>query len=783
MKSLIQLSVTLVRVFALVAVLAFGSISSMIVFSQVAGGSANAAVVRSVNVVGNQRVDADTVRSYVTVKPGRNFNSFDTDESLQALFATGLFADVRISTRGNVLLVEVQENPTINLVLFEGNDKVTDDRLKFIVQSKSLGIFSQEKVDSDAERVREAVRRSGRVASTVEVRVDQLDSNRVNIIFQINEGGRTKIEDISFVGNNAFSDGRLSELITHNESNFLSWLKRDDLYDPDRLNADKDRLRTFYFNRGYADFRVISAVADYDAENNEYSIVITVDEGDLYRFGNISIDNALPSVDAERLQDTLQIQSGDVYSARDIEKTLVKMTEAIALDGFAFAEVTPRGERDYDRRTIDLTFFVDEGPRTYIERIDIRGNSRTRGYVIRREFDISEGDAYNRVLVNRAKRNIEALGFFENVNITTRPGSAPDRVVVVVAVKDKPTGEISFGGGFSTNGGPVATVSLGERNFLGRGQFLKVSASLGDGATAYELSFTEPYFLGHRISAGFDVSRQTTEDTSSNNAGFDSDTTLVRLRASAPITEYLKANVNYTYKLENIEPSAGAVSASAPIQDAIARSPFTTSSIGWGLTYSTLDSSQKPREGLFGVFSQDIAGVGGNAEYVRTTGRLVGYYLVSEDADIVLKGAVGAGHIFNFSNDTLRTTDHFFQGGETIKGFDTRGLGPRDPVTGDAIGGTTYANATAEVQFPIPALPRSFGIRGALFAEAGTLFDNDFSGGGFVANDNSSIRSSVGASIIWDSPFGPLRADFSHVLQRESFDREQVFRFGVSSTF
>ena len=774
MKSFIQLSVSICRIFAVLALLIGTTATSVTLVSS----GAYAAVVSSISVRGNQRVDSDTIRSYVTVKPGKRFSSFDTDESLQQLFATGLFADVRITTRGRTLLVEVKENPTINLVLFQGNDKVSDQQLTSIVQSKSLGIFSQETVDSDLERVREAVRRSGRASSNVVVQIDQLENNRVNVIFQINEGERTKITSINFVGNNAFGDSRLTEVISHNESNFLSWLRRDDIYDPDRLRADEGRLRTFYFNRGYADFRVISAVGDFDAANNAYTITITVDEGERYTFGSVEIDNALAQVDAESLRSELKISPGDTYSARNVEKSLVAITNAIARSGYAFAEVTPRGDRNFENRTIDITFFIDEGPRTYIERIEVFGNTRSRDYVIRREFDVSEGDAYNRVLINQGRTRLEALGYFEAVRITTRPGSAPDRVVVVVQVKDKPTGEFSIGGGYSTNGGPIAEVSLTEKNFLGRGQYLKLLGGFGQDTQKYNISFTEPYFLGHRLAVGFDLSRETTE--ASDGVLYDSEITLARLRAAAPITEYLRASVNYTFKNEDLTAPPGAA-LSLATQDSVNRSPYVTSSLGYGLIYSTIDNLKNPREGLYGTFQQDFAGVGGDAQYIKTTGRLSAYYLASEDADIVLFGAIGAGHIYHYGSGNLRIADNFFQGGETIRGFDTRGFGARDAVTGESLGGNTYANATAEVQFPLPFLARSYGLRGAVFAEAGTLFGTDFAGATIL--DDSTIRASAGASIIWDSPFGPLRADFSHAFLKESYDRTQFFKFGVSTKF
>ena len=750
---------------------------SVILVSGVVASDANAAVVSSISVRGNQRVDAETVRSYLTIEPGKRFSSFDTDESLQALFATGLFSDVNISQSGRILIVTVVENPTVNLVLFEGNERVKDHVLKNVTQLKSLSVFDADKLATDEDRVREVLRRSGRSAATVTSRVDQLENNRVNVVFVINEGGRTKIGNIEFIGNSAFGDRRLMEVISHNESNFLSWLKRDDIFDPDRLRADEERLRQFYYNRGYADFQVISSNAELDEAENEYTVTITVDEGERYSFGTIEVDNALSVVTAEELKAELKIASGDTYSARNVEKSLVAISEYIAEGGYAFAEVTPRGERDFDNRLINITFFVDEGPRVYIERIEIRGNTRTRGYVIRREFDVAEGDAYNKVMINKAKRRLDGLGFFERVAITTRPGSAPDRIVVIVNVVDKATGEFSIGGGYSSANGPIGEISLTEKNFLGRGQFLKVTGGFGTDTEKYALSFTEPYFLGQRIAVGFDLAHETTD--ASNGIRYDNTVSSGKLRATVGLSDYLYLTGNYTFKREDLTVPSGTTLASLSLatQDSINRSPYITSSLGYSLVYDTRDNAKLPREGVRATLTQDFAGVGGDANYVRTVGSLTGYYLAAEDADIVLVGNVSGGNVSNFSG-TLRVADNFFKGGETIRGFDTNGFGPRDPATGEPLGGENFAVATAEVQFPLPLLPRSFGLRGAVFSDVGTLFGNDF-----VADDGAKLRASVGASVIWDSPFGPLRADFAHVLDKEASDDTQAFRFGVSTRF
>ena len=748
----------------------------------------DAAVVRSVSVSGNQRVDADTIRSYVSIKPGKSFSSFDIDESLKQLFSTGLFSDVQVFQSGRTLIVKVSENPTINEVIFAGNKRLKDDKLNAIVQLSGRSIYTDDKLQSDVQRIREAYRRTGRNAASVDGRVVSLDNNRANVVFDIVEGDRTKITDISFVGNNAYSDRRLTDILSINESNLLSWLRKDDIYDPDRMRADEEKLRRFYYNHGYADFRIISTVADLDEAANKYTITVTVEEGDRYTFGDVVIENALPNVDTEALYRELKSKSGNVYSAKSIEKTLVGLTGKIAGDGNAFAEVSPRGDRNFQDRTISLVYYVDEGPRVYIESIQIRGNTRTRDYVIRREFDVSEGDAYNKVLVQRAKQRLVRLGFFKNVNITTGPGSSPDRIVVYVDVIDNPTGEFSIGGGYSTDSGAIAEISFSEKNFLGRGQFIRVSGGLGADDQKYELSFTEPYFLGRRIAAGFDLSRITT--TASDDVLYDKETSAAKIRAAAPLTDNLSILVAYEYKNETFKTSLALASLSLATQQVVSVGEWNTSALSYTLTYNTIDNLKSPHEGIYATLTQEFAGLAGDAQYLSTVAKASGYYTLSDEQDLVGLLAVGAGHVLGLDQD-LRIVDNFFQGGETIRGFSRYGIGPRDLDTNEPLGGTTYINATAEVQFPLPILSRSFGLRGAIFAEGGTLYGNEYSGGFTGANGAGSqatlndvaFRASVGASVIWDSPFGPLRVDLSHALLKETYDRTEMFRFGISTKF
>ncbi len=740
--------------------------------------AAQAAVVDVIEVRGNQRVDAGTIRGNITIVPGQNFNNEDIDESIKRLFATELFSDVRITRQGRRLVVVVDENLVVNQIVFNGNKKLKDKQLEAIVQTRALGPYNETTVEYDVQAIVDAYDRIGRGDATVTTQVVNLSGGRVNVAFEISEGDRTKIDQINFVGNNAYSDGRLADVINTKRSGFLSFLSRKDVYDPDKLRADEELLRRFYYNHGYADFRVISSTADIDPASGNYVITITIDEGQRYTFGDISVDSTVENLDVERLQRLVETRQGQVYSAEKVEDTIIALSEAAATDGYPFAQITPRGNRDFVNGTISVTYLIDQGQRAYIERIEIRGNTRTADYVIRREFDLSEGDAFNQVMIRRAKRRLEALRFFKAVNITTQPGSEPDRVVVIVNVQDQTTGEFAIGAGYSTGSeGATATASITERNFLGRGQFIKLSVGGGVNTRDYSFSFTEPYFLGYRLAAGFDVFR--TKNTSQTN--YDIETTGVTFRVTAPITDNLSTTLAYNYSTEDYVRNSTAV-LSFPIQDAIDNSPWIKSSVSNTIVYDTLDSRITPREGIFARITSEFAGLGGDANFYKTTGTASYYHTLSDYGDIVGLLSVGAGHVLPTSGD-LRVFDQLFIGQETIRGFESQGIGPRD-TNGDALGGTTYFNATAEIGFPMPVVPRDFGLRGAFFADAATLYGSDLNLNGTVVNGlNMEWRASVGGSIIWTSPFGPLRLDIGIPVIKESFDKTQTFRFGTTGRF
>ncbi|HZU89469.1 MAG TPA: outer membrane protein assembly factor BamA, partial [Stellaceae bacterium] len=470
----------------------------------VSSGSAVAQTVNSIVVEGSRRVEPATIRSYFHPGPGGRIGPAEIDEALKALYATGLFSDVRINNVGGRIIVSVVENPVINEVAFEGNKKAKDEQLKTEVQSKPRGTLQKPVVQADVQRIIEIYHRSGLYDVSVVPKIIELPNNRVNLVFEITEGPKTGVKEIRFVGAHAFSQGRLLNVIKTSVSGWFSFLQTTDIYDPDRIEADRDLLRRFYLQHGYADVRIVSAVGEYDPSRKGFVITFTIDEGPQYHVGTVDVISNMRALSPDLLRSRLKVSPGAVYNADLVEKSVEAMTIEAAKSGYAFANVRPRGERHPETRTINLAFVVEEGTRAYIERINIRGNTRTRDYVIRREFDIGEGDAYNRALIDRAERRLKNLNFFKTVKITNEPGSAPDRVIVNVDVEEMPTGEFSISGGYSTVDGFLAEVSVADRNLLGRGQFAKASVTYGQYTKGAELSFVEPYLFGYRMAGGID---------------------------------------------------------------------------------------------------------------------------------------------------------------------------------------------------------------------------------------------------------------------------------------
>jgi len=772
--------------------------------------SAQSAVISSIVVEGNRRVEPETVRSYLTFSSGDSYDPAEINQSLKTLFATGLFQDVRIRRQGSTIIVIVVENPIVNRVAFEGNKEIEDDTLASEVQLKPRAVYTRARVQADVQRILNLYRRQGLYSAQVEPKIINLDNNRIDVVFEITEGPTTKVRAINFIGNEAFSDSQLRFVITTTRTNWLSFLKSTNIYDPDRLNLDRELLRQFYMKNGYADARVVSATADLDRDGRGFFITFTIEEGERYQFGNIDIESALPSLDVDALRGVILTKPGRRYNAEKVEKTVEALTVKVAEQGYAFGQVRPRFERDQATHTMSIVYVINEGPRVYIERINVVGNFRTEDRVIRRQFRLAEGDAYNRLLVEAARKRLRELGFFKSVDIDTAPGGAPDRVILTVTVVEQPTGEFSFGAGYSTSEGVIGDISITERNLMGKGQYVRLGFSGSLERAQVDFSFTEPNFLDRNLAAGFDLFYKTVDLQSV--ASFSQSTAGGNLRLGFPIADNTQMGLRYRFEREDIFDVAGNASLAVKQAEGVAN----VSSVGYTVAYDTRNLPQSPTAGVFASLSQDLAGVGGDVNYVRTVADARGYYPITNK--ITLVGRVQAGDVTGWGGQDVRLTDLFFKGGETIRGFERAGYGPRDacqnPTTGkqvancskDALGGELFWATTAEVRFPFPFIPDSLGMQGAVFVDAGSLWDpsqdalNAVSlpgpasrcsnktlgvtcGEGSFINDSNLVRLSTGFSIIWQSPLGPLRADIADALLKADFDRTEVFRFGASTNF
>ncbi|MFZ5929750.1 MAG: outer membrane protein assembly factor BamA [Pseudomonadota bacterium] len=734
-------------------------------------GPAKAQTIGAIEVTGNQRIESDTVRSYMTLRPGDEFDAAKIDLSLKTLFTTGLFADVTIRREGNNLVVNVVENPIINQVSFEGNSAIKDEALDAEVRLKPRIVYTRARVQDDLKRIIEVYRRSGRFAATVEPKVIQLPQNRVDLVFEIKEGSVTGIRQIYFIGNKRFSDSRLRSEVSTQVSRWWNILASRDNYDPDRLVFDREQLRRFYLSHGYADFRVVSAVAELTRDREQFFITFVVDEGPLYEFGAIDIKTELEKIDPELLRDKIKSRSGELYNAKMIDDTVEDLTFAAGEFGYAFVDIRPKITRQKEARKIDIIYQINEGPRVYVEKINIEGNVRTLDRVIRREFRIVEGDAFNTAKLNRSRSRIRGLDFFGNVEITQTPGEQPDRTIINVEVKEKSTGQLSFGVGFSSTESVIADISIAERNLLGKGQFLRASAQASSLTQQLELSFSEPYFLNRQLAAGFDLFRVRNDYT--DFASFNTEQTGFTLSIGAPLSEYAGARVRYSLRQDKI--SGAPINASPFILAALGSD--VTSLVGYRYTYQDVDDQLDPHRGFTFTFLQDFAGLGGDVTYVRTEGEAKYFYPLGEE--VVGNLSLTTGYIDGL-NQNVRLNDRFFKGGRSFRGFQTAGLGPRDEFTEDALGGRAYYIGTAQMTFPL-GLPEEFGILGNLFTDAGAVTTPVDKGFG-VLNSNAP-RVAVGAGVSWDSPFGPIRLDLAKPIVKEDFDQTETFRFDVGTRF
>jgi outer membrane protein insertion porin family len=738
------------------------------------------AKIQHILIAGTQRIEQGTVLTYITVREGDDYDEQAIDRALKALFATGLFADVKFNWDGSTLTINVVENPIINQIAFEGQNKVSEKDLTKEVQLKPRMVFTRSKVQSDVQRIIELYRRNGKFGATVDPQIIQRPQNRVDLIFSINEGPTTGVARISFIGNKVFDDDTLREQIATETSAWWKFLASNDNYDPDRLIFDKQQLRRFYISHGYADFDVASAVAQLSPDHDAFFITFTVNEGPLYHFGKIKVESGIKDLTPSELRPLIKIVDGETYDATKIEKAIDALTNAAGVKGYAFAEIHPRIARDRAHHLIDVVMKVEQGPRVYVEKINITGNNRTLDKVIRREMRLTEGDAFNRVLVDRSRTRIRGLGFFKDVDIKQSQGSAPDKAVLDVAVTEQSTGELSLGAGYSSTSSFVGEFSYTERNLFGRGQYLRASIQASYLAKQAQISFTEPYFLDRPLQAGFDIYKTL---TNFDQADYEGDTTAAGIRFGFPTSEFGSVGLRYTYRIDKVTPYPN-----APLQVTLAAGTFTTSQIGYSYLYNTLDDPIRPNRGLTFAFSQEFAGLGGSLKYLRTETSFSIYHPVIWD-DFIGSFTASGGFIAGYAGQNIRINERFFKGGDSFRGFQLAGIGPRDtviPGAGGAVGGDAYAIGT--IQFRLPDfLPSDYGVGISLFTDFGTLGKIDGPRPTCTAfsciRDDLAFRASSGVSIAWKSPFGPIQISLGVPLAKAKYDRTEFIHFSAGTGF
>lgn len=788
------------------------------VIPSVAAAQIQGGVISRILVQGNERIEQSTIVSYLPVGPGEMIDSAKADLALKALFRTDLFSDVKIDFQAGDLIVTVVENPIINRVIFEGNKGLKEDKLRDEVTVRPRGIFTRSKVQGDVSRIVELYRRSGRISANVTPQIIELPQKRVDLIFKIDEGPKSGILSVNFLGNKAFSDNDLRDVVVTEESHWYKFFSSQNAnYDPDRLEYDKEQLRKHYRNRGYYDFRVSSAVAELAPDKNGFVITYTLDEGPKYRFGKVSVETALQKLDKNVLESLVPVRSGQLYEDEKIESANDALTFAAGAAGFAFVDVRPRYTPNREKGTVDVTFQVNEGPRVYVDRIDIVGNTQTLDYVIRREMNVVEGDAYNRALVDRSKRQIRSLGFFKDVNITETPGSAPDRTNLQVKVEEQPTGELSFSAGYSSVDQLVLDLGVTQRNFRGRGQDVRARVSVGSIRQQLDFGFTEPRFLGRDVAAGVDVYGYRYD--LSNYQAYETTTYGFTLRASFPLSLDSRGSVRYVLRQDDIKFSgltcdgSSTAALSSYLCDQIGKR--LTSLVGYGVRLDRRNDYLNPTRGWYVDYNQDVAGLGGAVNYVRTD--LEAGWFHGFTKDIIFSIVGSTGYVGGWAGDRVRINDRIYKGGLDFRGFETAGLGPRDTsgLRGDALGGKAYAIGTVELTIPT-FLPDQYGIKAALFSDFGTLGlldkadklykagDVDCTGTTIpdptdptqqisapavagtrnpCIRDDLSLRASAGLSVFWKSPMGPIRFDFSRIIRKQPYDRQELFRFSTSTRF
>jgi outer membrane protein insertion porin family len=740
----------------------------------IAGG-----IIASIRVEGNQRIEEGTILSYMLVQAGDPFDRSRLDSSLKTLYATGLFSDVNLRRDGDILVVHVVENPIVNRIAFEGNHKLKDADLKGNLQLRPRAVFTPGMAQADRQRILDLYAHQGRFAARVDPKIIKLPENRVDVVFEINEGATTLVSRIAFVGNRAFSEERLREVVGTREEAWWRFLSSSDSYDPDRVNFDKELLRRFYLKNGYADFEVANASAELAPDKSAFFLTFSVNEGERYKIGKVTVNSSLPKLDSSVLQPLLDIAPDDWYDGDAVERNVQTLTDTVQDRGYAFVEVKPRIARDRAKHTVELVFDVGEGPRVYVERIDVVGNSRTKDKVIRREFRLAEGDAFNAALIRRSRQRLQDLGFFNSVAVTSSPGSTPDKAVITSTVDEKATGELTIGGGYSTDVGALLNLGLRERNLIGTGIDAGINGILAQRESSIDLSVTDPYFLDRNLTAGFDLFE--VRNDNQDIAQYDERREGFSLRMGYQFNEHLRQS--WTYSLVDRDVYNVQSTASIYIDDLAGTSLL--SQIGQTLSLDYRDSAVDPHSGWIVRGGADFAGLGGTAHFIRT--KLDGSYYIPLDTltgetDWGVAVSAGTGYLFNLGEQE-KIIDRFFLGGDNLRGFESGGAGPHAIYGGDSIGGRFIWTQSTELRFPLPISP-DFGLTGRAFVDVGALSKvSVLSGSQGAVTDSASPRMGAGVGVSWKTPFGLINVDVADPVVKKKYDQTQIFRFGFGTRF
>ncbi len=727
--------------------------------------------VTSIHIKGNKRIEKKTILTFIDVKVGSPYSAKIADDTIKKLFATGMFSDAKVTFNKGKMTVTVDENAIINFITIEGNARIKDDIILSSLSLKQGSIYTKNKVRSGVAQIRNVYTRKGHASVKIVPKIIRRDFNRVDLIFEVNEGEPTRIQSINFINNNAFTDSDLRSEISSEEDRWWRIFSSSDNFDPDRLNYDVELIKQFYRNNGYPNIEVLSAATEVKKDGRSYFITFTLEEGEKYLFDNFTYENSIVGLKTDGINDIIRGYKNSNFNIEAINKLVEKIMGFASDQGYALVEIEPRIDFNEKKRVANVTFVIKSSPRVYVERIDIKGNLRTEDKVIRREFSIAEGDPFTQSAITEAKRRLNYLNFFKEVRIDVKPGSERDKVIIVVTVSEKSTGSVKLGVGYSSIEKVVGSISVAERNFLGKGQYASLNLGLSKTKRDIVAEFTEPYFLGERLSLGGTLFNTEKDNTSISSYKYK--TTGATVNVGLEIAENTNFGVSYGLSRENIYD----VGSNAPLSIQELDGKYTKSTIGYNIKYSTINHPYLPTRGVLAIFQQSYAGLGGSVKYLRNEIKVAQFTNLGGDFLLTLKGKFGS--ISGLGGQNVRINDNFFLGDSDMRGFSLRGLGPRDVATGTALGGKKYFYSTAGVSYKVND---ALGLRAELFTDIGSVYDSDLSRSTETYNDKT-MRASVGLSLSLDSPLGPLRLDFAKPIKKQDYDRTTTFRFGINQIF